>query len=275
MTTPTELIAPRSAGTGQIRRLLAAIGAPVVAALRWLFQLTGLATSIVLLTPRWSTWRRTVRTEFARTLQHAVLGAFPATAAAAILIGVGLIYQALYWIEAAGQVDLLGRVIVVVLVREMAPMLVALIIIGHSGTATLIQLTQLRAGGQLRMLDSQGIDPFLLLVLPRIVAFTLAGFTLTILFIVITLFAGYAAANMLGFVRVTFWGYLDLIMRAVRPTDFVLVPVKSLALGFIIGLVCCYTALIHARDATRVVASGFVRAALAVFAVSGLLSLFF
>ena len=116
MTTPTELIAPRSAGTGQIRRLLAAIGAPVVAALRWLFQLTGLATSIVLLTPRWSTWRRTVRTEFARTLQHAVLGAFPATAAAAILIGVGLIYQALYWIEAAGQVDLLGRVIVVVLV---------------------------------------------------------------------------------------------------------------------------------------------------------------
>ena len=122
------------------------------------------------------------------------------------------------------------------------------------------------------MLDSQGIDPFLLLVLPRIVAFTLAGFTLTILFIVITLFAGYAAANMIGFVTVTFWGYLDIIMLAVRLTDFLLVPVKSLALGFMVGLVCCYTALVHSRDATRVVARGFVRAALVVFAVSGLLS---
>jgi len=257
----------------RLRLALAAIGTPVVAGLRWLFQVTGLAVSVVLMTPRRTSWRRTVRQEFARTLQGSVLGALPATAVTAVLIGAGLIYQALYWIEAAGQVDLLGRVIVVVLVRELAPMLVALIIIGQSGTATLIQLTQLRIGGQLRMLDSQGIDPFLLLVLPRVLAFTLAGFTLTILFIVITLFAGYAAANMIGFVKVTFWGYLDIIMRAVRATDFVLVPVKSLALGFIVGLVCCYTALIHARDATRVVATGFVRAALAVFAVSGLLSL--
>ncbi len=270
----TSLGLRRLSESMQLRRGLATIGTPVVAGLRWLFQLTGLAVSVVLMMPRRSSWRRTVRHEFARTLHRTALGALPATAATAVLIGVGLIYQALYWIEAAGQVDLLGRVIVVVLVRELAPMLVALIIIGQSGTATLIQLTQLRAGGQLRMLDSQGIDPFLLLVLPRVLAFTLAAFTLTILFIVITLFAGYAAANMIGFVKVTFWGYLDVIMRAVRATDFVLVPVKSLALGFIVGLVCCYTALIHARDATRVVATGFVRAALAVFAVSGLLSLF-
>ena len=55
--------------------------------------------------------------------------------------------------------------------------------------------------------------------------------------------------------------------------DFLLVPLKAIVLGFTIGVVCCHTALTHSREATRVVASGFVRSALAVLAMSGLLSL--
>jgi len=202
-----------------------------------------------------------------------LVGVLPATCVMALLVGIGLLYQALYWLEAAGRVTLLGRIIVVVLMRELAPVLVALLIIGRSGTSTLMHLTQMREGGQLRMLDSQGVDPFLLLVLPRTLAYTLGCFTLTMLFIAITLVAGYLTATTIGVVQVTFLGFIDNTLRSMGRGDFLLVPLKAVVLGFTIGVVCCHTALSHRREATRVVATGFVRAALAALAMSGLLSL--
>lgn len=256
-----------------VRRFLGRLGAPVVAAVIWLVRLAALGAGIVFLAVRRTTWRRTVRAAFARALANALLGPLLATAVAAGLVGIGLVYQALYWLEAAGQIEMLGRIIVVVLIRELAPLLVGTVIIGQGGTVMLIEFNQLRAGGQLRMLDSQGVDPFLLFVLPRTLAFTVACFTLTILFVIVTLFAGYAAASLMGAVKVTFWGYLDVIMRGMRLTDFLLLPAKSLTIGFVIGVVCSYTALLHERAATRVVAAGFVRAAIAMLAASGLLSL--
>jgi hypothetical protein len=54
--------------------------------------------------------------------------------------------------------------------------------------------------------------------------------------------------------------------------DFLLVPIKSLAIGFVIAIVCCMTALTHVGEATRVVARGFVRAALALLFTTGLVS---
>jgi phospholipid/cholesterol/gamma-HCH transport system permease protein len=262
-----------SAASGPVRRMLTGIGAPVVDGARWLIANAALGASVVLLALRASTWRRTVGAEFRYALRESTVGVMPATCAMAILVGLGLLYQAFYWLEAAGQMVLLGRIIAVVLMRELAPVLVALLIIGRSGTATLMQLTQMRDGGQLRMLDSQGVDPFLLLVLPRTLAYTVACFTLTILFIAITMIAGFLFATLIGVVQVSFIGFLDETLQARSIGDFLLVPVKAIALGFVVGVVCCHTGLTHRREATRVVAAGFVRAALAVFAVSGLLSL--
>lgn len=278
MTTPTAPplpapASPRRAMRPGLLRILGAVGGPVVDAAHWTASNAALATTVAFMAMRRSSWRRTVSAEFLFEVRESVLGVLPATCVMAVLVGVGLLYQALYWLEAAGQITLLGRIIVVVLMRELAPVLVALLIIGRSGTSTLMHLTQMRDGGQLRMLDSQGVDPFLLFVMPRTLAYTIACFTLTILFIAITMVVGYVTATMIGLVQVTFLGFLDTTLRSMSRSDFLLVPLKAMALGFTIGVVCCHTALSHSREATRVVASGFVRAALAVLAMSGLLSL--
>jgi phospholipid/cholesterol/gamma-HCH transport system permease protein len=269
---PSRSLAWASGAIGLVPRVLAALGEPVVAGVRWLIANAALGAGIVLLAPRSSTWRRTVSAEFRHELREATVGVLPATCAMALLVGLGLLYQAFYWLEAAGQLPLLGRIIVVVLMRELAPVLVALLIIGRCGTATLMQLTQMREGGQLRMLDSQGVDPFLLLVLPRTLAYTVACFTLTIVFIAITMIVGFLFATLIGVVQVSFVDFLDTTLRAKSLGDFLLVPMKSIAFGFVVGVVCCHTGFTHRREATRAVAAGFVRAALAVFAVSGLLS---
>ena len=270
---PSGTTVEPSAAGGPVRRMLAGIGAPVVGGVRWLSSNAALGASVVLMALRGSTWRRTVGAEFGHALREATLGVMPATCVMAFLVGLGLLYQAFYWLDAAGQLPLLGRIIVVVLMRELAPVLVALLIIGRSGTATLMQLTQMRDGGQLRMLDSQGVDPFLLLVLPRTLAYTVACFTLTVLFIAITMVAGFLFATLIGVVQVSFVDFVDETLRAKSIGDFLLVPLKSIALGVVVGVVCCHTGLTHRREATRVVAAGFVRAALAVLAVSGLLSM--
>jgi phospholipid/cholesterol/gamma-HCH transport system permease protein len=253
--------------------LLARLGRPVVAAARWAIDVCAMAAAILMLAMRASSWRRTVTRAFARDLRAALFGSLPAASVLAAMVGLGLVYQALYWLGSAGQISLIGEVIVTVLLRELAPMMVALIVIGRSGTALLIELTQQRTGGQLRTLDGQGIDPFLVYVVPRTLAFAVASFTLTILFIVATLLFGFISASALGVVQLSFHDFVDTTIATMSVGDFVILPAKSLALGFAIGVICCHTALTHRRDATRVVASGFVRAVLAAVAVSGMLTL--
>ncbi len=252
---------------------LASIGSPAVGAARWLVGVCALAAAVILAATRSTTWRRTVRAVFVGDLRAAMVDALPAAGVLAILVGLGLVQQALYWLDTAGQVTLLGDVMVLVLVRELGPMLVALVLAGRSGTALLVDLSQQRAGGQLRMLDGLGVDPFLFHVVPRCLALTVASFTLTILFVAATLMVGFVGASMVSDVTLTFVDFLDTTVARMSAGDFLLLPTKSLVLGFTVGIVCCHTALAHRRDATRVVASGFARAVLAAAAVGSLVSL--
>ena len=84
---------------------------------------------------------------------------------------------------------------------------------------------------------------------------------------------GFVGASMVSDVTLTFVDFLDTTVARMSAGDFLLLPTKSLVLGFTVGIVCCHTALTHRRDATRVVASGFARAVLAAAAVGSLVSL--
>lgn len=253
--------------------VLGAIGRPVVSAARWLLEVGGMVAAVAVHATRGATWRPTVRQAFVLAARDAILGALPATLLLSLLVGLGLLYQALYWLEAAGQASMIGRVIVWVLVRELAPALVALVLVGRSGAATLIRLAQMREGGQMRALDSQGIDPFLLLVLPRTLAFVLAMFTLSVLFVATTMISGFAAATAIGVTQLSLPVFLADTLGTMGFGDFAILPAKSVAIGLAIGVVCCHTALARDREPASVVAIGFVRAAMAVFAISGIVSM--
>jgi phospholipid/cholesterol/gamma-HCH transport system permease protein len=240
-------------------RALGSVGRPVVSAARWLVEVGGMSAAVASHAMRASTWRPTVRQAFVLAARDAILGALPATLLLSVLVGLGLLYQALYWLQATGQSSMIGRVIVWVLVRELAP--------------ALIRLTQMREGGQLRALDGQGIDPFLLLVVPRALAFVVAMFTLSILFVATTMVSGFASATLIGAIQISLPVFLADTVGMMGVGDFAILPAKSVAIGLAIGVVCCHTALSREREAASVVAIGFVRAAMAVFAISGVVSL--
>src|SRR5262249_13916169 len=145
------------------------------------------------------------------------------------------------------------------------------ILIGRTGTASLIELGQLRGGGTYRALEAMGVDPLRFLVLPRSLALSLSAFALTMLFLVVALLVGSFAGSPLGAAHQTLYPFLDVVLHAMEPGTYALVPLKSLAIGLAVGLVCCATALRSpeaAADMARLLPRGFLRAVLATLLLS-------
>src|SRR5690606_37666853 len=94
------------------------------------------------------------------------------------LVGAVVVGQTISWLQLAGQSDLIGRFLMLGVVRYTLPFLVNLILIGRSGMEIVSMLGTMKSTGQVRVLASQGIDPFLLLVVPRVLALPVAAFGL-------------------------------------------------------------------------------------------------
>jgi phospholipid/cholesterol/gamma-HCH transport system permease protein len=251
------------------------LGHYVRARLSFFLSLMALAAGVVLesLLPR--SWRRSARLEFGRVLRTALGGSLLAIIVVAAILGVGMVYQAIYWLRVAGQEGALGNILVTVLLREVTPLLVGIILLGRSGSAMLTELGYLVQDRQLHALQAQGIDPFQVLVMPRSAAFALASYTLAVVFVVVTLVVGFAAARLFDVVQVSFWSFLDAMLTALAPSDFAVFPVKMLAIGLLIGASACLTGLSAqpGDDVGRLISRGFIRGMLAIMLTSGLLSL--
>ena len=266
---------PESPAARTLRRPLAWLGRSVRMPLQFLLSLMALSAGIVVecFSPR--AWRRSARLEFRRVLRMALGGSLTATVFVATLVGVGMVYQAIYWLRVAGQEGSLGNLLVAILIRELAPILVGIILLGRSGAAMLTELGHLHADRQLHALQAQGIDPFQVIVMPRGIAFALASYTLGVVFVLVTMVVGFALASILGVVQTSLWSFLDALLSATAPADFVVFPVKMLAIGLLIGSTACLTALLaqEGEDIGRLISRGFIRGMLAIMLTSGLLSL--
>jgi len=255
-----------------IGRLLAATGAATLRRVDALLVFVAFSATAVAAALRRDSWRRPVRMAFRNTLHRVAVQSIPTILSAGILLGLGLVTQVVYWLETAGQRQLVGAIVVRVLVREIAPIVVGFIVLGRVGTAVLIDLGEARPRGWLRQLERQGVDPVALLVMPRVVAFAVGAFCLGTLLLVSTLVSGYLAGSALGLVTVPIWQFGQNVLQAMDLGDFVIPPVKCLSIGIAVALVCCATALARADESDelqRLVQRGFMQSALAILVVNG------
>lgn len=255
--------------------MLAAIGRPVRLGFLTLLQNLALCVRVLVRAPAPSSWAGPARRELFRLLRQSLLGGIRATLFLGVLIGAGLVFQGIALAGAAGQRELLASVLVRVLVRELAPALVGIVILGRSGLVALAELNALRRSGSARLLSLQGVDLFGLYALPAAVAFALASLTLGILFVAVALFSGGALAFLLSSTEVALLDSLTDVLRAMRPADTAIFPLKLLVIGGLVGVSAAHTALMapEERSTAQLLPTGFVRGALAVLLASALLSL--
>jgi phospholipid/cholesterol/gamma-HCH transport system permease protein len=255
---------------------LGTIGAWVLAMWNRVSGLSSLGVAVIWHGCKPLTWRRTVQAECWRHGAQVMLQGLMPIVITGFLVGIGMVFQVLYWLQLVGQEDVIGDFLVLVLVREIAPILVALIVIGRSGAVMITELGVMRAGGQAHLLDAQGLDLLHFLVVPRVVATALGVFCLGMVFLVVALAAGLVAANTLGLANMTLFDFLDEVLTAMGPGEYALVPLKTLAMGFAIGVISCDTGLEVERDimeVTVLLPRGFVTSVLATLLISGALTI--
>lgn len=215
-------------------------------------------------------WRKTVRLEFWSTLVQATGGGLLSTLVTGALVGFGIVAQIIYWLGIAGMADAANVLIITVLVREIAPVLVSIILLGRSGMLSLAQLGQLTLGREMRVLEGMGIDPFLMFVMPRVLAITISAFTLGTVFSVMSLVSGYAVCRFESVVSVPLWTFLNDVTGAMKPIDYLAIPLKFLLSGFALSLSTCLTAFEVERgdDFASLLPKGFMNGMLAILAVN-------
>jgi phospholipid/cholesterol/gamma-HCH transport system permease protein len=197
------------------------------------------------------------------------------TIVAATLVGIAMIDQALLWLGDVGEERLIGSILITVLVREIAPVIVGLIVLGRSGMATAAETASLQSGGQIHMLAAQGIDPFLVVVLPRALALALGSYTLGVVFVVAAMVIGVGVANLTGTVAISLGELFTTVLGAMKAADFIVFPAKMLVIGLLIAMSSTLTGLtvLPGEAASRLLPRAFVRGTLAIMLVTVTLSL--
>lgn len=182
----------------------------------------------------------------------------------AFVLGFLVIGQTVAVAAKFGAVDYMGTVMVTVIVRELGPLLVAVLMLARIGTATVIELGTARALGEVEALEAVGIDPVHYLIVPRVIGMTLGVFSLTVYLILAALGSGYLWVFLQN-VPITPGDYFQEIANSLSWMDFVLLALKSCAFGFFIGIVTCYHGLAQplrleevSRVAVRAMAQGII-----------------
>ncbi|MBU6399174.1 MAG: ABC transporter permease [Verrucomicrobia bacterium] len=157
-------------------------------------------------------------------------------------LGFAVIGQTVALLNRVGARGFTGTIMVTVVVRELGPIITALLVLARVGTATVIELGTARAMGEVEALEALGIDPIHYLVVPRVIGLALSIFSLTVYLILITLFSGYLFA-FLQDVPLPPGDYLSQLAAAMRWDDFVLLTLKTVLFGAIIATVSCYEGL--------------------------------
>ena len=143
-----------------------------------------------------------------------------------------------------GSEAALGTVVALVLVRELGPVLSALMITARAGSAMAAELGSMQVTEQVDALSVMAIDPVQYLVSPRIVAGLISFPLLTAIFDVIGIFGGYAIG--VGLMGAPAGSYFHGITDNLTPHDVASGFYKALIFGLAVTWVCCYKGY-HAR----------------------------
>ena len=217
---------------GFLLRLLRAVqglGAFALITLGVLLSKSGRATQVL---------RPLVRREIAR----GGVGLLPMFLFLAAALGLLVIGQTVSWLTRVGAIEYLGTVMVVVVVRELGPLLTAMVVLARVGTANVVELGTARALGEVEALEALGIDPVHYLVVPRVVGMATSLFALTVYTIIVALVSGYLWA-FLQDVPLLPGEYFRQLAVALGWMDFLLLGLKTVGFGCVIALVTCYHGL--------------------------------
>lgn len=167
--------------------------------------------------------------------------AMPVTALVGFLIGVVLSYLSALQLQLFGADVFIVNILGFGIIRELGPVLVAVLVAGRSGSAMTAQIGVMRVTEEIDALTTMGISRYVRLVLPKVVALALAMPLVTLWGSSMALFGGMVSANLqLG---LSFDFFLNALPRAVPAVNLLIGLAKGAVFGLLIALVACHFGL--------------------------------
>jgi phospholipid/cholesterol/gamma-HCH transport system permease protein len=167
--------------------------------------------------------------------------ALPITALVGFLIGVVLAYLTSRQLRQFGADSFIVNILGIALIRELGPMLAAILIAGRSGSSITAQIGVMRVTEELDAMRVMGISQSYRLVMPRAMALAVAMPLISVWTTVCALAGGMLAADVSLGISPTF--FLNALPQAVSPGNLGLASAKSVVFGVLIALIGCHFGL--------------------------------
>ncbi|MCR5027697.1 MAG: ABC transporter permease [Fibrobacter sp.] len=194
-----------------------------------------------------------------RQIYFTAVEVFPVLFVVSVLTGTVTIVEALTVMPRVGFSDAFGGLLVVVMVREIGPILTAFLVSGRSGSALTTMIGTMAINSEVDALATLGVNPVRYLVMPALLGGIVSMLLANLLFSVCGICGGFAVAKLLVLASGESlnlnlsWHYIsESILLSLTATDFVMSILKPIAFGIIIFINACYHGLNIRRDIRQV-----------------------
>lgn len=209
-------------------------------------------------------------------MEQTGLNALPIVGLISFLVGVVLAYQGADQLARFGAQIFTVNLVAVGVLREMGILLTAIIVAGRSGSAFTAQIGTMKVNEEVDAMQTLGLDPMEVLVMPRVFALVLVLPLLTFYADVMGLLGGAVMATLV--LDISFFQFVRQLSDAVTLWTFWVGIIKAPLFAFIIGMIGCYEGLQVSRSAESVgrqTTRAVVESIFLVIVLDALLSIFF
>ena len=209
-------------------------------------------------------------------MEQSGLNALPIVGLISFLVGVVLAYQGADQLARFGAQIFTVNLVAVGVLREMGILLTAIIVAGRSGSAFTAQIGTMKVNEEIDALQTIGLDPMDVLVMPRLIGLVLVLPLLTFYADIMGLLGGAVMATVV--LDISFFQFARQLNDAVDLWAFWVGVIKAPLFAFIIAMVGCYEGLKVSRSAESVgrqTTRAVVESIFLVIVLDALLSIFF
>jgi phospholipid/cholesterol/gamma-HCH transport system permease protein len=176
--------------------------------------------------------------ELLRQCYHMGNGSFLLVGITGFIIGLVLTLQTRPTLMEFGAVSWMPSMVGISIVREVGPIITALVCAGKIGSGIGAELGSMRVTEQIDAMEVSGTNPFKYLVVTRVLAVTLMLPLLVVFGDAIALYGSYLVENSKG--NVSFQLYFNQVFNSLEFGDIIPATIKSFFFGFAIGIVGCF-----------------------------------
>jgi phospholipid/cholesterol/gamma-HCH transport system permease protein len=263
--------------TSGVVAMLASVGETVVEAGRDVvagvsfFGSVCTALGTVLIAPWRFRW-----TAFVHQIEHIALRGMPIIILISLLVGGIVAQQSVFQLQTFGSTAFVADLLGILVLRELAPLLSAVMIAGRSGSAFTAEIGSMKMREEIDALHTMGMNPVAILILPRLLGLVISLPILTFISAMAGLFGGGVVAVYYGGVSADV--FLSRLQSSVGMNTFLVGLIKAPFMALVIGLISCLEGLKVAGSAEslgRHTTAAVVKSIFLVIVVDGIFAMFF